>query len=220
MLPFLNIHTHRKPQSPQEVAVRNAYLPKKFSEMDLPYPVSVGIHPWFIAADWEKQIETMGEILAKNKVTAIGEIGLDRAIATPFSIQATLLEAQIAITQNAEKPYIIHCVRAYSDFSFFLKQIKTSVIFHDFQGNKIQVQQLLKYDVYFSFGKSLFSLSSKLNETLATIPPERLFLETDTSPILIQSIYNQLSTIKSIPVETLKTIFWENQIRIGLLNGG
>ncbi len=215
---FLNIHTHRKPQTENEVVIRNAYLHEITANQRLHYSVSSGIHPWFIEKDWQIQIEKLRKILLEYPVTAIGECGLDRVTDIHLSTQYEVMEAQIDLNQNFNKPWIIHCVKAYSDFLFLLKKMHQPVVFHDYRGNLFQTKALMKYSpIYFSFGKSLLSLTPKLKEVIDYIPLENVFLETDTSTIKIEEVYNLFCTLKKNSIEDLKTQIIRNQEKAGII---
>lgn len=214
---FLNIHTHRKPQSEDEVVIRNAYLSETLQNHRPAYPVSAGIHPWFIENDWKNQIEKLRKILLEYPVAAIGECGIDRVIDIHLSTQYEVMEAQIALNQHFNKPWIIHCVKACSDFLFLLKQIPQPVIFHDYRCNLTQTKSLMKYNrVYFSFGKSMLNPTPKLKEVIDYLPVENIFLETDTSPVKIQEIYRQYADLKKISVSKLKSGIVRNQHNAGI----
>lgn len=193
---YLNLHTHRKPQSEKEVLIRNAFFPKKISTIShLPYLLSVGIHPWFaekIVADFA---EKMQALLALKQIVAVGEIGLDRAKNVPFEAQIAVFEAQIALAEQYRKPVILHCVKALSDIFPYLKKTNVPFIFHQFEGNTKQLAQMLPYNAYFSFGKNLFN-SPKSQTTFAATPANRYFLETDIAAIRIENVYKQAAFLR------------------------
>ena len=201
--PYINIHSHYKPRIPEEVVIRNGFakVTKEFA-YNVPYNISIGIHPWFITHDsYVKTIE-MDHIANLPSVMAIGEIGLDRVIKTDIKIQATIFEQQLKLAEKLQKPVIIHCVRAYSDIIPFMKKYDLIYILHDYRGNLEQTRMLLKFNSYFSFGKSLFH--TNFGENLKVIPLSRFFLETDNAPCTIDQVYNQAAMIRKISVEKIK----------------
>lgn len=201
---YLNIHTHRKPQSPQEFCIRNAFFPKRIESIShLPYAVSVGIHPWFAGEKVMGFAEKMDSFLAMEKVIAVGEIGLDRVKNVPFSQQIEVFEQQLFFAEKYQKPVILHCVKAISDIFPYLKKTKVPFIFHQFDGNETQLKQLLPYPAYFSFGKNLFT-SAKSQHVFTLIPENRYFLETDVAAIRIEKVYKQAALLKNISEEKIK----------------
>jgi len=202
---YINIHTHFKPKQ-NEVAVRNAYLKLNAEQISqLPYPVSVGLHPWFLKNYTLNQCtDLLMDVVNLSNVIAIGEIGLDRAIDIPLSTQIQYFDAQLNIARAVKKPVIIHAVKSYSDLMPFLKKTKVPFIFHGFTGNIQQAKEMLKYNAYLSFGKSL--LDDKIREVFAQIPNDRFLLETDSSNIEINSIYELAAQAKGIALDELKSM--------------
>lgn len=202
---YINIHTHFKPKQ-NELALRNAYLKLNAVQIaQLPYPVSVGLHPWFLKNYTLTQCtDLLMDVVNLSNVLAIGEIGLDRAIDTPLSTQIQYFDAQLNIARAVKKPVIIHAVKSYSDLMPFLKKTKVPFIFHGFTGNIQQAKEMLKYNAYLSFGKSL--LDEKYREVLAQIPNDRFLLETDVANVGINQIYDLAATAKGISIDELKSV--------------
>lgn len=202
---YINIHTHHKPGT-NELVVRNAYLKLNAEQIaQLPYMVSVGLHPWHIN---KYNLTTCTDLLMDavhlGNVFAVGEIGIDRAIDVPVSTQIQFFEAQLNIARAVQKPVIVHAVKSYSDLMPFLKKTKVPFIFHGFTGNIQQAKEILKFNAYLSFGKSL--LDEKHREVLAQIPNDRLLLETDVAKAGINQIYDLAATAKGLAVDELKSI--------------
>jgi TatD DNase family protein len=202
---YINIHTHFKP-SQNVLAVRNAYLKLSATQLsELPYMVSVGLHPWHINKyNLTTCTDLLMDVVNLNNVFAVGEIGIDRSIDVPLSTQTQYFEAQLNIARAVQKPVIIHAVKSYSDLMPFLKKTKVPFIFHGFTGNIQQAKEMLKYNAYFSFGKSL--LEEKYQDVLAQIPNDRFLLETDSAKISINQIYDLAAKAKAIEVDELKSL--------------
>jgi TatD DNase family protein len=185
--------------------VRNAFLELNKLQLEkLPYSVSIGLHPWHLL---KKTIDNcIDELtisaLSKN-VLAIGEIGIDRAIETPVKTQIAYFEAQLYLAEQLQKPIIIHAVKSYSDFIPYLKKAKVPFVFHQFNGNVQQANELLKYNCKLSFGKNIFNHTQI--DLLKHIPLDSFFLETDTAHhINIFDIYTKASEIKGVKMDALK----------------
>lgn len=202
---YINIHTHFKPNQ-NVLAVRNAYLKLSAPQLsELPYMVSVGLHPWHIKKyNLTTCTDLLMDVVNLSNVFAIGEIGIDRAIDVPISTQMQYFEAQLNIARAVQKPVIIHAVKSYSDLMPFLKKTKVPFIFHGFTGNIQQAKEMLKYNAYLSFGKILFE--EKYQDVLAQIPNDRFLLETDSAKISINQIYDLAAKAKAIEVDELKSL--------------
>jgi TatD DNase family protein len=208
---FINIHTHHKPRLQEEFAIRNAYLHRCSDEIqNLPYAVSVGLHPWHLKQMTVNECaDRLIELASSGNVLAIGEIGIDRSITIPINTQLSYFDAQLNVARALQKPVIIHAVRSYSDLMPFLKKTKVPFIFHQFQGNEQQAKELLKYNARLSFGKNLFE--PKTEHTFTNIPVEHVFLETDTTHHLhIADIYRKAAELKALHIDELKSIVFHN----------
>jgi TatD DNase family protein len=176
----------------------------------------VGVHPWFSHLFQLKEtLEHLKKAVQNPKVLAIGEIGLDRAHGPALQNQLSWFEAQLILAEKANKPVIVHCVKAYSELPFFLKKYKGPFVLHGYNGNKQQTRDLLKFpQVYFSLGERLFSADPQKVEGFLNIPTHRLFFETDTAGISIEEIYAKYSLLSGIPQMELKQLLWKNYLLI------
>ena len=173
---------------------------------------SAGWHPWFITNYSLSEIEMVVKATAQSpRVIAIGECGLDRAIKTPIELQLKVFNLHLALASEVQKPVIVHAVRSYSDMLQALKkrQFKQALIFHDFRGNAQQMNQLLKFNSYFSFGEALLK-DPKVMEKMIVVPPNRLFLETDESKLSIEKIYLSAASVLSTSMEELSRQIVDN----------
>lgn len=207
--PYINIHTHYKPFSATENVIRNAYLrlsPEQINQ--LPYTVSVGLHPWHLSSMSLNECgDRLMELAACDKVAAIGEIGIDRAIDIPVHLQTAYFDTQLNIARALKKPVIIHAVKSYSDLMPFLKKTRVPFIFHGFSGNSQQARELLKYHCKLSFGKNLFQ--EKAQQVIRDIALHDFFLETDQSASLtIDTVYKQASALLQTDPDELKSVLF------------
>lgn len=206
---YIDIHTHNTQNTDNlDFMVQNLMIP----EASIPAHgfLSAGIHPWHSHLFESENLNPLLEKYLDNKrMIAIGECGLDRSIDTPIEHQINIFIQQLKLAQKHHKPLIIHAVRTYSEILQILKQQKFQypVIFHNYQGNIQQTSALCKSDSYFSLGERALN-HPKINERLRAIPPDRLFLETDTSAVPIQNIYLRAASILNIEAAVLaKQIF-------------
>lgn len=213
IIPFINIHSHRKPLFPTEKVIRNAYTNLTEYQLDkIAYPVSVGIHPWFVKKETlTEELEKLATLSPHHKVWAVGESGLDKFISIPFSLQKEAFENQLVIAEKLRKPMIIHAVKTYSEFIPYLKKANIPFIFHFFMGNETEANALLKYEnVYLSFGKNFFISHQKSLAVFGKMPLSRVFLETDTMPISIEKVYEKAAELRKMEVAALKSQIFAN----------
>ncbi len=214
---YINLHTHRKPQVEGEWCIRNGYTGAGYSPDDLPYSISLGIHPWFIQENGINQLNAIQKRLHHKNVIAIGECGLDRLRGPALRLQESILEAHIELANAAQKPMILHLVRCYSDFLKFTKQINVPWVIHGFKGSIIEARKMLDRGGCLSFGHRIFS-NFELRETLLFSPADRLYLETDTKALRIDAIYQHAALIKGFDVSELQESLRHNARRDFLNN--
>ncbi len=211
---YINIHTHAPPRG-QELALVNLRADEVAGAQAY---VSRGIHPWHLSGmDVEAAMETLEQQARSGALAAVGEVGLDRAIATPMEQQEAVLLQQLDLAERYALPVIIHCVKAYADFARILKQSRPEVplIFHGFNANATVLKQLLHSKVYFSFGQALLQ-HAKTRETFQHVPLEHVFLETDTADVSIQRIYEEAAVLRGMACSTLIQALGENFQRVFL----
>lgn len=220
MNPFVNIHTHHNHIDNEEfIEIHNIDV-DKLVNVDVTFFYSIGIHPW------DCQKSTINGSIAQwlnssivqwlNGSTAIGECGIDRACGIDFDIQKDVFIKQIEISEQYNKPIIIHAVRAHSDIISIRKETKAKMpwIIHGFQGNEQIVNQYLRHNIYLSLGDVLFKNESRAVELLKTIPPERLFLETDDSERSIVDVYERASVLSGRRLDDLRSDIFNNFVKI------
>ena len=187
--PYVNLHTH----CPTGRGIE---------------PTSVGIHPWDAArGDLAAVRECIGE------VQAIGEIGLDYLHPDRES-QMKVFEQQLQLAEAAGKPVVVHCVKAFEPAMALLKRFRLrAVVFHGFIGSPEQAARAVAKGYCLSFGLRSFA-SPRTVRALQSIPLERLFLETDDSPMPVESVYQAAAHLLGMPLEALKRTIYANYTRI------
>jgi TatD DNase family protein len=95
-------------------------------------------------------------------------------------IQRIAFEEQVAISEETEKPVIIHCVRAWDELLSVQKKLKPRMpwLVHGFRGNRELAGQLLAKGMYLSLWFD-FALKPESGELLRSLPINRIFLATD-----------------------------------------
>jgi TatD DNase family protein len=210
MIEYIDIHTHQTAENENTFSVINVLLPEEhFSDSIF---LSAGWHPWNIENSDLHEIETELELWGRIKnVLLIGECGIDRNIETSVAKQTEVLILHFIAAQKFDKPLIIHCVKAYSDIEHLIKSRKYQgkIIFHNFNGNRVQIGKLLRFNVYFSLGEQFMNKKSTIRKSFKEIPVDRVFFETDESDLKIDQLYEEYALFKGIDLETLK-----NQIKL------
>lgn len=199
---FFDFHHHKK------------YLKYGIYNLDIErippdFSYSIGIHPKDIDVnDIDSQFNWMKSMMFQ-KCFAIGECGLDSFVPIDQNIQEEVFLKQIKISNEVKKPMIIHCVRKFYEIISFSKKAEQAMIIHGFNRKQSIADDLVKNNFYLSFGKAvLYNLS--LQNTLKTIPLNKIFLETDNDDFNLEELYRKVSEIKGISLEKLNEQILEN----------
>ena len=197
---FLDFHHHK----PDQIGIYNLNLTEEIPAGKF----SIGIHPKDISENWKADFEKIKSISLSENCLAIGECGLDGLISIDENLQKEVFESHISWAEEIKKPIIIHCVRRFSQLLHY-KTAKVPLIIHGFNKKENIAKELLDAGFYLSFGNAALDNLS-LQNIIKNIPIQRLFLETDDSDFEIIKLYERVSEIKSISVESLNHQMWEN----------
>ena len=152
---------------------------------------AVGIHPNSCAeaavGDWEAIVA----MLDHPRVVALGETGLDRYWDhAPIEMQRDYFDRHLRMSQERDRPVVIHCRDAWADMLPILRQAVARGplrgVMHAFSGAAAMVAECLDLGLYVSFAGNVTYTNKKfqtLREAAATIPADRILIETD-SPYL------------------------------------
>jgi len=161
---------------------------RKCVELAVQYPgvfAAVGIQPNYVAEaaanDWEK----IEELVTEPGVVAVGETGLDRYWDfTPFKQQQEYFDRHIRLAQAHDLPFIVHMRDCDADIMEMLRAAhdrgRLKGIMHSFTGDAAMAAECIAMGLHISFaGMITFKKSPALRECAATIPSNRLLIETD-----------------------------------------
>ena len=142
---------------------------------------AVGIHPEHAAdvpENWEIELE---KLLKRDKVVALGEIGLDYHYPEPpKEIQQEIFVKQLEIAKRLKKPVVIHSREASADTLEILKKYKPRGVLHCFSGSAETAREAVKLGMYIGFtGVLTFKNAKKARAACEAVPTDRLLLETD-----------------------------------------
>lgn len=142
---------------------------------------SVGVHPHSAESFTPKDLETIASYTKQRKVVAIGEIGLDYHYDfSPRDVQKQVFEQQIQLALDLDLPIIVHDREAHADTMELLKKYRPQGIVHCYSGSAEMAKEILKLGMYIAFGGAVtFKNARKTLEAAASIPMERLLVETD-----------------------------------------
>ena len=203
---LIDAHTHNN-------AARNAiYSSGTLYRADR--KISVGIHPWYINANWQSEFASIAGFAKEKNVVAIGECGFDMLKSpAPIELQEEIFKTHVELSEELLKPLIIHCVKAHDRLIALRKELKPQQawILHGFRGKPQQTEQLIKAGFHISLGERFNPDSARM------IPADRLFIESDESSAAIADIYAAVACAKGAYIEALAVQTVQNAAKCGII---
>ncbi|MCX8031239.1 MAG: YchF/TatD family DNA exonuclease [Thermodesulfovibrionales bacterium] len=143
---------------------------------------TVGFHP-HDAKDFNYEtFELVKSLSKKDKVIAIGEIGLDYHYNnSPRNVQIEVFKDQLNFAKEIDYPVVIHSREAKSDTLSILKETgHYKGVMHCFSGDKDMAKKVIDMGFFISLaGPVTYKNATKLQDIARYIPDEFLLLETD-----------------------------------------
>ena len=174
---------------------------KKYDKYLLP---AVGIHPENV--DEINKVKEIENIIKKEKVFAIGEIGLDYYWNKENKEkQKELLNLKLYLAEKYKLPVIIHNRDAIQDCFNELKKRKLKGVIHCFTGSYEMAKEFIKLGYKLGIGGVLTFKNSKLHELIEKISINDILLETD-SPYLSPEPFRGKTNIPSNVLYVAKRI--------------
>lgn len=145
---------------------------------------TVGVHPHDVATLKEVQLDDLATLSSSPKVVAWGETGLDfYRDRSPRDLQKRWFREQVARARELDLPVAIHDRDAHEDTLEILRPEAARGlrgVFHCFSGDESLAQQVLAMGFHISIpGTVTYPKNEALRRVVASIPLERLLLETD-----------------------------------------
>lgn len=143
---------------------------------------AVGLHPEYALEADEAAICEVIKLLSKEKVVAIGEIGLDYHYSDGVlpEVQKKVFEKQIEIAKEFSLPIIVHVRDSHADTLEILKKYKPRGVVHCFSGSVEIMEEVVKTGMYIGLGGTVtFKNAKRPKLVAAAVREDRLLLETD-----------------------------------------
>ena len=190
---------------------------------------AAGVHP-HEARRWDADSEAaLRALLARPKVMALGEIGLDfHYDLSEWPIQLEVFRRQMAIASELELPVIIHSREATELTLQVLSEFPARGVVHCFSGSAETARELLRQGWYIGFtGAVTFKNAKKPAEAAVIVPLDRLLIETDgpyMAPVpcrgqrcdstLLRYTAARLAEIKGVTSEEIAAATFGNALRL------
>jgi TatD DNase family protein len=146
---------------------------------------SVGTHPHSAGEERDVSVKEIVELAAHPRVVAIGEAGLDYFYQkSSREDQHAVFRRHIAAARETGLPLVIHTRDADEDTAAILREEMAEgpfkAVLHCYTGGRALAETGIELGLYVSFSGILtFPKSVALRDLAATLPLERLLVETD-----------------------------------------
>lgn len=193
---------------------------------------AVGVHPSETKDLTEADMKLIEEYCKRDKVVAIGEIGLDYYWDEPDrDIQKKWFIRQLELARHLSLPVIIHSRDAAADTLEIMKDMDAGSIggvIHCFSYEKEMAREYLNMGFYIGVGGVVtFKNGRKLKEVVDYVPLDRIVTETD-SPYLapvphrgsrntsanIPLVIEEIANIKGITPKAVEEATWNNALAL------
>lgn len=202
-------------------------------ELAQKYPfvyAAVGVHPHEAEDAQPDYLEILKEMSKREKVVAIGEIGLDYHYDfSPRDVQKKVLREQLALAKELNLPVILHDRESHEDMYSILREFAPLTgVMHCFSGSVELMRESLADGLYIGIGGSLTFKNARVPvEVAAAVPFDRFLLETDSpymapvphrgetnvSPFIIH-VAEKMAEIRGVSVDEVLSAGEENAKRL------
>nr|WP_066503986.1 TatD family hydrolase [Abyssisolibacter fermentans] len=189
---------------------------------------AIGVHPHEVEDMEDETIELLRSLSKKDKVVAIGEIGLDYYYDnSPRELQKKWFREQIKLAKELDLPIIIHDRDAHQDTYDIIKELKDDSlrgVLHCYSGGVELAREFIKLGFYISFAGPITFKNAKVSKLVAKeIPLEKMLIETDSpyltphphrgkrnEPLYVRFVAGEIAQLKGISFEEVMNITNKN----------
>lgn len=184
---------------------------------------ALGLYPIEAIALSENEINNELEFIknSKNKILAIGEVGLDFKETEEKEKQTQVFKKIIQLAQKINKPLIIHSRKAEAECISLLEEAKAKkVIMHCFSGKKSLLEKIknnkwhisipanITFSEHFQYAVKMFPIEQLLCETDS--PFLHPFKEQNNEPVNVIESYKKIAEIKGLSLNETERFIENN----------
>ncbi len=196
-------------------SVKAVFLANKYDNVY----AAVGVHPHEAKGMDDNTIDILKELSNKEKVIAIGEIGLDYHYDnSPREVQRRRFKEQIKLAKEINLPIIVHDRDAHQDvFEIIKEEADTNLkgVIHCYSGSVQMAKKYVDMGFYISLaGPVTFKNAKTPKKVVEGIPLDKLLIETDSpyltphphrgkrnEPLYVRFVASTIAEIKGISFE-------------------
>lgn len=154
--------------------------------------VAAGIHPedcHALQGTVDEEVDRIWNLIRsnRNRVVAIGEIGLDYYWPTNYGkpldkpLEKAYFDAQLSLAEELGLPVVIHDRDAHGDcVDLLMAHPRVTGVLHSYSGSAETARELIKRGYYISFsGVISFKNATRIADVVRSVPDEAILSETD-----------------------------------------
>ncbi|WP_109125938.1 TatD family hydrolase [Dyella sp. C11] len=141
-----------------------------------------GLHPIYLDQHRPEHLDELRAWLQTHSAVAVGEIGLDYFLPElDVERQRDYFKQQLRVARDFDLPVIVHARRAVDEVTSTMRRIGgLRGVVHSFSGSLQQAERLWELGFHLGLGGPVtHERAQRLRHIVATMPVERLLLETD-----------------------------------------
>ncbi len=199
---------------------RQTDMSMKSPELDIAF----GLHPYFLPDDAESALQQLDSLLQQplSALVAVGEIGIDATLDTSVKKQQQLFESQLSLASHYQLPVILHHRKSHHLLIESLKRCRFQHggVVHAFSGSPEVANAYIALGFVIGVGGTItYPRAQKTRQTVASLPLDRILLETDApdmplqgrqgkrnSPVFLPEICLALAELKQTPATHIDTV--------------
>lgn len=142
-----------------------------------------GLHPMRVDRHRPEHLDLLREWIKRERPAAVGECGLDFFLPDLDPAQQRFyFRAQLEIARDCGLPVVVHARRAVEEVIATLRSVgRLTGVVHSYPGSEEQARQLYGLGFLLGIGGPVtYERASRLRRLVATMPLDRLLLETDS----------------------------------------
>ncbi len=197
---------------------------------------TAGIHPHDAKtvvdpATGQLDLAPLEQLLADERVVAVGECGLDHHYNhSPADQQRAVFAAQIALAHRHDLALVIHTREAWAETFAILESegVPPRTVFHCFTGGPAEAERGLALGIHVSFsGIVTYKSAPELRAAAAVCPLDRILVETDSPylapvphrgrknrPAFVTLVGAAVADAMQVPVAEVARATWANAERL------
>ncbi len=201
---------------------------QKFGQNEPNVYFTAGVHPHDAGKAEADYIDQLRRLAADPKCVGIGECGLDYYYDHSDRVtQRKIFAEQIVLSQELNKPLVIHVRDAYADCLEAIRNHLGANIIHCFSGDREHAKAFLALGCYLSYsGIITFKNADELRSALKETPLDRILIETDApylapvphrgkpnEPAFVKLVAEKVAEIKNLSLEEVIQVTGENALK-------